>query len=175
MRRIANMRNITYKYSVGDIVELKPKHYIEQHIGNEEVVYLKTVKIIVKKDYCGPCYKFEGVPGFYKEACIKRLIEAVKFDAYDDEDSEIENVTGPTESIGVNFGTGTNEPSMCQPPELDDDMEPSDDPEDKWYRISFSAKLSENDLRAMNKCFFDALNESMNIYDLADLVIEEDK
>jgi hypothetical protein len=92
-----------------------------------------------------------------------------------DEDSEIENSTGPTESTGANFGTGTSEPSMCQPPELDDDTESYDDPEDKWYRISFSAKLSPNDLRAMNKCFFDALNESMNIYDLADLVIEEDK
>ena len=56
-----------------------------------------------------------------------------------------------------------------------DDPEANDRPleESKWYRISFSAKLTPTDLRAMNKCFFDAMNESMEIYDLANLVIEE--
>lgn len=56
-----------------------------------------------------------------------------------------------------------------------DDVEVNDLPleEGKWYRISFSAKLTPSDLRAMNKCFFDAMNESMEIYDLANLVIEE--
>ena len=56
-----------------------------------------------------------------------------------------------------------------------DDIEANDLPleESKWYRISFSAKLTPSDLRAMNKCFFDAMNESMEIYDLANLVIEE--
>jgi hypothetical protein len=45
--------------------------------------------------------------------------------------------------------------------------------EAKWYRIHFSAKLTPDDLRAMKKCFFDAMNESMEIYDLEGLVIEE--
>ena len=56
-----------------------------------------------------------------------------------------------------------------------DDPEANDRPleESKWYRISFSAKLTPTDLRAMNKCFFDAMNEAMEIYDLADLVIKE--
>lgn len=56
-----------------------------------------------------------------------------------------------------------------------DDVEENDRSleESKWYRISFSAKLTPSDLRAMNKCFFDAMNESMEIYDLANLVIEE--
>lgn len=45
--------------------------------------------------------------------------------------------------------------------------------EAKWYRIHFSAKLTPDDLRAMKKCFFDAMNESMEIYDLANLEIEE--
>lgn len=56
-----------------------------------------------------------------------------------------------------------------------DDVEANDRPleEGKWYRISFSAKLTPSDLRAMNKCFFDAVNESMEIYDLANLTIEE--
>lgn len=43
----------------------------------------------------------------------------------------------------------------------------------KWYRISFSAKLTPDDLRAMKKCFFDAMNESMEIYDLEGLEIKE--
>lgn len=56
-----------------------------------------------------------------------------------------------------------------------DNVEENDRPleESKWYRISFSAKLTLSDLRAMNKCFFDVMNESMEIYDLANLVIEE--
>ena len=45
--------------------------------------------------------------------------------------------------------------------------------EAKWYRISFSAKLNADDLRAMKKCFFDAMNESMEIYDLEGLEIKE--
>ena len=45
--------------------------------------------------------------------------------------------------------------------------------EAKWYRISFSAKLTPDDLRAMKKCFFDAMNESMEIYDLEGLEIKE--
>ena len=52
---------------------------------------------------------------------------------------------------------------------------PAEEIEDeaKWYRISFSAKLSADDLRAMKKCFFDAMNESMEIYDLEGLEIQE--
>lgn len=37
----------------------------------------------------------------------------------------------------------------------------------KFYKIEFIAELTEDDVRAMNKCFFDAMNESMNIYDLS--------
>ena len=31
------------------------------------------------------------------------------------------------------------------------------------YKITFNAELSEADLRAMNKCFYDAMNEAMGI------------
>lgn len=50
---------------------------------------------------------------------------------------------------------------------------PAEPEEAKWYRISFSAKLDPDDLRAMKKCFFDAMNESMEIYDLEGLEITE--
>lgn len=42
----------------------------------------------------------------------------------------------------------------------------------KWYKITFSAQLSEDDLRAMNKCFYDAMEEAMEISPCSNLKIE---
>ena len=42
----------------------------------------------------------------------------------------------------------------------------------KWYTVTFSAKMSEDDVRAMKKCFYDAMEESMQISPCADLNIE---
>jgi hypothetical protein len=42
----------------------------------------------------------------------------------------------------------------------------------KWYTVSFSAKMSEDDVRAMKKCFYDAMEESMLISPCAALNIE---
>ena len=39
----------------------------------------------------------------------------------------------------------------------------------KLYKIEFIAELTEDDVRAMNKCFFDAMNEAMEIYGLSNL------
>ena len=47
--------------------------------------------------------------------------------------------------------------------------------EKKWYRVSFSAKMNADDLRAMNKCFFDAMSDAMYIEECSDLKIEEEK
>lgn len=44
----------------------------------------------------------------------------------------------------------------------------------KTYTITFKAELSEDDVRAMNKCFFDAMNEAMDIHDIWGLEITED-
>ena len=41
-----------------------------------------------------------------------------------------------------------------------------------WYTITFSAKMSEDDVRAMKKCFYDAMNEAMQISPCADLDIK---
>lgn len=32
-----------------------------------------------------------------------------------------------------------------------------------WYKVTFSAKMSEDDVRAMKKCFYDAMEEAMEI------------
>jgi hypothetical protein len=45
----------------------------------------------------------------------------------------------------------------------------------KTYTITFKAELAEDDIRAMNKCFFDAMNEAMDIHELWGLEITEDK
>ena len=43
----------------------------------------------------------------------------------------------------------------------------------KWYKITFNAELTEDDVRAMKKCFYDIMNEAMDIYDLADLELKQ--
>ena len=67
------MRNITYKYRVGDVVELKPKHRINTKVNDKEFL-LSEVIIEECRDYDGPCYRFVGDNTFYKEACIKTLV-----------------------------------------------------------------------------------------------------
>ena len=42
----------------------------------------------------------------------------------------------------------------------------------KWYEITFNAKMSADDVRAMKKCFYDAMQEAMEIGPCADLNIE---
>ena len=43
------------------------------------------------------------------------------------------------------------------------------------YEIKFKADLTEDDVRAMQKYFFDTMNESMEIFDLWDLELKEVK
>lgn len=42
----------------------------------------------------------------------------------------------------------------------------------KWYTVTFSAKMTEDDVRAMKKCFYDAMEEAMKISPCAALDIE---
>lgn len=44
----------------------------------------------------------------------------------------------------------------------------------KTYKITFMAELTEDDIKAMNGCFYQAMNESMEINDIWGLEIEED-
>lgn len=45
----------------------------------------------------------------------------------------------------------------------------------KTYKITFYAELNEDDLRAMQSCFYQAMNESMEIEEVWGLEIEEDE
>lgn len=46
--------------------------------------------------------------------------------------------------------------------------------EKKWYTVTFSAEMSEDDVRAMKKCFYDAMEEAMEITPCANLEIKEE-
>jgi hypothetical protein len=45
----------------------------------------------------------------------------------------------------------------------------------KTYKITFKAELTEDDLNAMQSCFYQAMNEAMEIEEVWGLEIEEDK
>lgn len=42
----------------------------------------------------------------------------------------------------------------------------------QWYTVSFSAKMTEEDVRAMQNCFYQAMEEAMLISPCANLNIE---
>lgn len=124
------MKNITYKYKVGDKVKFRenmvnPTCDLLKLIGQEA-----TITGIAPAYNNKPCYYINGDNS---TVYYERLFEG-----------KVEEATAE---------------------EVEDEA--------KWYRISFSAKLNADDLRAMKKCFFDAMNESMEIYDLEGLEIKE--
>ena len=41
----------------------------------------------------------------------------------------------------------------------------------KWYKIAFNTKLDEGDLKAMNKYFFQTMDDAMGISECTDLKI----
>lgn len=63
------MKSITYKYKVGDIVELKPDHYFRADSGDLVI----AAEITDTRDYNGACYRLAGHDCFWKEACFKGL------------------------------------------------------------------------------------------------------
>ena len=149
------MKNITYKYNLGDVVKFKDKF----HSPTCGLKGLEGTTGVVeeRRDYNGPCYKLAGMNSFCKESCFEGPALSKNFTCRD-EAVGADTLQGPE----TNCDTGDFGEFEVLPLE-----------EAKWYRISFSAKLTPDDLRAMKKCFFDAMNESMEIYDLEGLEIQE--
>ena len=46
--------------------------------------------------------------------------------------------------------------------------------EKKTYTVSFKADLTEADLRALSKYFYEAMNEALEIYDVYDLTVVQE-
>lgn len=150
-------RQINYKYKVGDFVQFKDKY--SSSASTDLKNYVGQVAMVKEcRDYNGPCYRLEGYDGFFSESCFAGLTTA--------------HVDTPCSSIEYEVVTHQGPETSCDTGDSGEfEVLPLE--EAKWYRISFSAKLTPDDLRAMKKCFFDAMNEAMEIYDLANLVIKE--
>jgi hypothetical protein len=63
------MRNIIYKYNLGDIIKFKDKF----HSPTCGLKGLEGATGIVeeRRDYNGPCYKLVGMDSFCKESCFE--------------------------------------------------------------------------------------------------------
>ena len=153
------MSIIHHKYNAGDVVKFKDKFHSPTCglVGREGTTAKIAGRALPYNDR--PHYYLEGEEAIFPETCFVGLAsEASKNSLCCDEASGADTLQGPE----TKCDTGDSGEFEVLPLE-----------EAQWYRISFSAKLTPDDLRAMKKCFFDAMNESMEIYDLENLVIEE--
>ena len=66
------MRDIIYKYNVGDTVELKPKFHRWADVMGTSVL-ITAAEIVERRDYNGPAYALGGLTGFFKESCFVGL------------------------------------------------------------------------------------------------------
>lgn len=68
------MKQITYKYNVGDTVQFKKKFGPTASCGLKELAG-KSAKIVGRRDYSKACYKLEGLDGYFTEGCFVRTKE----------------------------------------------------------------------------------------------------
>lgn len=153
------MKDIAFKYQVGDYVRFKDKFPSPTTgLAGREGTIAKITGIAPSYNNKPHYYIDDNICGAYKESCFEGLASGSEFLAQQALTSGVDTLQGPE----TNRDTGDSGEFEVLPLE-----------EAKWYRISFSAKLTPDDLRAMKKCFFDAMNESMEIYDLEGLEIKE--
>jgi hypothetical protein len=69
------MRNITYKYKVGDLVKFKD-HYDSSAVCNLFDLAGSTAVIEEMSDFNGPAYKLVGDDAWFKESCFSGLATA---------------------------------------------------------------------------------------------------
>jgi hypothetical protein len=68
------MEKITYKYNVGDRLQFKKKFHATASCGLKALAGC-TAKVTERRDYNGPCYRLEGLDGFFTEKCFAGLKE----------------------------------------------------------------------------------------------------
>ncbi len=155
------MKEVIYKYNVGDYVRFKDKFSSPTTglVGREGTIAKVTGIAFAYNNK--PHYYINDIEGeVFTETCFAGLATESEFLAQLTLGAKVDKKQGPETECDVD-DSGESELDVLPLEEA------------KWYRISFSAKLTPDDLRAMKKCFFDAMNESMEIYDLENLVIEE--
>jgi len=87
------MRNITYKYNLGDVVRFKSKFHESASCGLAELAGTQGV-VEDRRDYNGPCYKLAGMDQFFTEKCFDGSV-ASKFFTQRDETAGADTLQGP--------------------------------------------------------------------------------
>jgi hypothetical protein len=87
------MRNITYKYNLGDVVRFKSKFHESASCGLAELAGTQGV-VEDRRDYNGPCYKLAGMDQFFTEKCFDGSV-ASKFFTQRDEVVGADTLQGP--------------------------------------------------------------------------------
>lgn len=143
-----------FRFNIGDTVKFKDHFDSSASYGLFEKA--GTVGVIVDRAmFYTPAYKLAGDDAWYGQKCFEDKTVTTPV--------ELQNLTQRDEACSPNKNMAKE--TIC-------DTESSGEPGlaashvegTRWYRIVFSAKLTDSDLRAMKKCFFDALNESMELY-----------
>lgn len=153
------MKRVTHKFKAGDYVRFKDKFSSPTTglVGKEGTIV--RIEAIAPAYGNKPHYYIDNSEAVYHESVFAGLATEAEFLAQQALASKVVKEQGPE----TNGDTGDSGEFEILPLE-----------EAKWYRISFSAKLTPDDLRAIEKYFFDAMNESMEIYDLEGLEIKEE-
>ena len=68
------VRQITYKYNVGDTIKFKDKFYPYASCGLKERAGTTAV-VTERLDYCGATYRLKGITGLFKESCFAGIKE----------------------------------------------------------------------------------------------------
>lgn len=71
------MRQVTYKYNIGDIVKFKDKFHPCASCGLKERAGT-TAKVVDRLDYGGATYRLEGITGLFKERCFANQLGRLK-------------------------------------------------------------------------------------------------
>ncbi len=95
------MRNITYKYNVGDVVRFKDHFHRYASCGLKERAGT-TAKIVERIDYGGATYRLEGITGVFKQGCFAGLAsETSKNSLCRDEAGGADTLLGPETNCGT--------------------------------------------------------------------------
>ena len=68
------MRQITYKYKVGDTVKFKDKFHPTASCGLAELAGT-TAKVTAQEYWAKPCYRLEGFSQLFTEKCFAGIKE----------------------------------------------------------------------------------------------------
>lgn len=66
------MKQVSYKYKVGDTIKFKDKFHPSASCGLEALAGT-TAKVVAQEWWAKPCYRLEGHDSLYTEKCFSGL------------------------------------------------------------------------------------------------------